>query len=350
MHRSRSNSIILLALVAVACSTPRGGEIDAGYLFQAARGQLELINRARPLGEVLSDPRLDPHYRRALEEVPRIKHFGEEMGLRATPNYTDFVDLKRDAAVYVVSGCESLRFEALRWSFPLVGGFSYLGWFDRESAVAMRDRIRAEGFDADVRGAAAYSTLGWFRDPVLSTLIGKGESVRFIETLLHESVHATLHLKSLSSLNESLAQFVAEKITPLYLERHRSPEARSRYERGLAEERRMDEAFHAAYARLEGIYGSAQGEGVKKLEKQKVLDALRKEVGWPEGRELNNATLIQFATYESGGKGFEAIWKACQGSLVRFLGAISKGEEKLRLAGERGLDRALEELASGCAR
>lgn len=214
--------------------------------------------------------------------------------------------------------------------------------------MEMRDRIRSQGFDADVRGAAAYSTLGWFRDPVLSTLIGKGESIRFIETLLHESVHATLHLKSLSSLNESLAQFVAEKLTPLYLERHRSLAARARYEKSLLEERRIDGAFHSAYKKLDGLYSSSLGPEQKTLEKQRLLAALRTEVGWPEGRELNNATLIQFATYESGGKGFEALWRACGGRLDRFLGAIASGESKLREAGEEGLDRALELLAVSC--
>jgi len=320
------------------------------YLVQAALGQMELFNRARPIPEVLQDPRLEPRYRAALEEIPELKAFVEQMGLKATPNYQEFVDLRRDAVVWVVSACEPLKLEAKRWSFPVVGGFSYIGWFDRERALSMRDRLRDTGLDADVRGAAAYSTLGWFRDPVLSTLIRKEDPFGFIETLIHESVHATLHLKSLSTLNESLAQFVAEKLTPLYLEKSRGKEAAKEFDLDLKESRRRKALIREAYSDLEILYNSGQDEATQRERKRIRLEKLRGELQWPQSRELNNATLVQFSTYESGAVGFEKLWSFCGGSLGAFLTAISRGEADLRSASEGDLDAALERLQKYCAR
>src|SRR5205814_2292022 len=98
-------------------------------------------------------------------------------------------------AVWVVSACEPLRFHSKEWGFLFVGSFPYLGWFDLENARRFRDELRAEGWDADLRGAAAYSTLGYFRDAVLSSMIPEGDEAlgELVNVVLHESVHATLY-------------------------------------------------------------------------------------------------------------------------------------------------------------
>ncbi len=190
-----------------------------GYLLQAGKGQLEISNRAKPIDEVLKDERTPPRLKALLARIPEIKSFGERHGLKATSNYTEYVDLKRPAAVWVVSASEPLKFEPRRWSFPIVGSFTYLGWFDRKSAEEFGEELRKEGLDVYVRGASAFSTLGWFRDPVLSTMIGSGDTAlgELANVVLHESVHATFYLKHQSYFNESLASFVADRMTPQYL-------------------------------------------------------------------------------------------------------------------------------------
>jgi predicted aminopeptidase len=314
-------------------------------MLQAAAGQFELFNRARPIAEALADPRLEPRYRRALEEVPAVLKFVQSRGLKPTSSYREFVDLKREAVVWIVSACEPLRFEAQRWGFPVVGSFSYLGWFDRTRALKMRDRLEKAGFDADVRGAQAYSTLGWFRDPVLSTLVGNEQDpFGFIETLIHESVHATLHLHSQSALNESLAQFVAEKLTPEYL----GSEQKRRYGELLVRARGRKAALRKAYQELETIYASAEADARKLELKRERLERLRAELSWPDSRGLNNATLIQFATYESGGEAFESLWSACGGELRAFLRVIGDAEQELARAGDAGFGGVLAGLGVRC--
>jgi predicted aminopeptidase len=185
---------------------------------------------------------------------------------------------------------------------------------------------------------------------VLSTLIRKEDPFGFIETLIHESVHATLHLKSLSTLNESLAQFVAEKLTPLYLEKSRGKEAAKEFDLDLKESRRRKALIREAYSDLEILYNSGQDEATQRERKRIRLEKLRGELQWPQSRELNNATLVQFSTYESGAVGFEKLWSFCGGSLGAFLTAISRGEADLRSASEGDLDAALERLQKYCAR
>ena len=341
---------ILLLLAAAfslaSCSTPRGGGIGPGYFVQAALGQLRISSRARPIAQVLHDGRVNGATQRALESVARIKAFGESEGLRATRNYEEFSDLGRPAAVWVVSACEPLRFEVQRWGFPVVGSFSYLGWFDREDGERFRGRLEAAGYDSDLRPAQAYSTLGWFRDPLLSTMIPEERDLGdLIEVVLHESVHATIHLQGQSTFNESLAQFLGEKLAIRFLESGGSGSAAllASYRESIAREKARGARLRAAYRELEALYGSSRPEGEKLAEKGRILAALRRELGWPEGRTLNNATLAQFSTYESSPEGFESLWKACGGSASRLLAAVRAwGEEDVRA--RSGVELSPEEL------
>jgi predicted aminopeptidase len=308
---------------------------------------MELFNRAQSIQTALAHPRLKPRYRKELESVSYIRDFIRRAGLEATQSYQEFVDLERESVVWVVSACKPLQFEAQRWSFPIVGSFTYLGWFNPEDAQEMQSRLEQEGFDADVRGAAAYSTLGWFRDPVISTLLGAGPGA-LAETLIHESVHSTLHLKNQSTLNESMAQFVAEKLTPLYLEEQGGEKSRKEYEGTLLLAHSRKTRLRRAYHELQSIYGSGAPDSEKLKLKQSRLESLRTELSWPQKRTLNNATLIQFATYESGGEGFEAIWRACGGKLTRFLKVIRDAESTLARVQDSGLEEALVHLTHSC--
>ncbi len=350
---------ILLAFVVLAtgCSTPRGGGIGPGYFWQAALGQLQISNRARPITTVLREGRIDRPTRQALEAVDSIKDFGEEQGLRATRNFEEYVDLKRPAVVWVATACEPLRFEVQRWGFPVVGSFSYLGWFDRGDGERFRRRLEEAGYDADLRPARAYSTLGWFRDPLLSTMVptldGLGD---LVEVVLHESVHSTLHIKGQSTLNESLAQFLGEKLAIRYLESRGDAGAKplASYRRRLEDERQRQRLLHAGYVELQAIYESNRSDSQKLQEKQAVLSRLRKALSWPDARTLNNATLAGFATYHSAQAGWERLWHDCGGSVRNLLRAVkgfSDGDERARSGPELqsvDLDNALSRMRTVC--
>ena len=312
--------ISLSALVGLnGCSTVK-------YLFQAGKGQLELSNNARPIDEVLKDEKTPSRLRELLAQIPGVKKFGEENGLKPTKNYTDYVQLHRSAATYVVSACEPLQFKSKEWHFPIVGSFPYLGWFDLGEAKKYGEGLKKEGFDVDVRGARAFSTLGWFRDAVLSTMIPEGDTAlgELVDVVIHESVHATLYISGQAYFNESLAMFVAENLTPDYLAKTRgvdSPEAKAYVSQEVAYAER-EKVLHQAYGNLEQLYSSVRPDSEKLAEKAAILAKLKTDL--KTQRDYNNATLIQFRTYGVGRTEFKELLKVCGSDWHRFMQTLSR--------------------------
>ena len=314
---------LLAATAAVASAVAASGCGTLRYLIQAGRGQLAMSNRAKAVGEVIRDERTPPRLRRLLLEIPKVKAFGEESGLRPSPNYSEYVQLDREAAVWVVSACEPLAFRTRSWTFPVAGSFPSLGWFDLEEAKEFASELEAEGYDVDVRGAAAYSTLGWFRDPIYSSMIRKGDEAfgDLVNVVLHESVHETLYVKGQGYFNESIASFVADRLTIDYLDRavgKGSPEAAAylRVERESEARRRR---LFESYERLRAVYESASTDDEKRAEKKKELARLKADLEFK--KDLNNATLIQYRLYGVGMKEFDALFTACGRDWKRFWSA-----------------------------
>ena len=320
------------------------------YLLQASGGQLALLNHARPIKDVLKDEKTPPRIKVLLSEIEPIKRYGEKNGLKATSNYKDFVKLDRSAAVWVVSACEVLKFKSKEWSFPIVGSFPYLGWFDIHNAEAYQKELQKEGWDVDLRGAAAYSTLGWFPDAVLSTMIPKGDEAYgdLVNVVIHESVHASVYVNGQAYFNESLASFVADGLTRTYLDQTKGPDSIERKAYDAAERRsqKFHERFYNTYLELNRLYDSSLSDAEKLQEKQRILTQLRTELQFK--REINNATLIQFKTYNTGQKEFERILKNCDSNWIRFLAHMKQvGQKTFSKPQQDDLQSALQPYIQG---
>jgi predicted aminopeptidase len=231
----------------------------------------------------------------------------------------------------VVQACHPLKFEPKRWSFPIVGTVPYLGFFDEAAARAYAKQIEEEEhLDVDVRGASAYSTLGWFKDPVLSSMIGDGPDALgwLVNTVLHESVHATLYIPGQSSLNESLASFVADKLVVEWLSAHLGPQSKElkSYTEAAASGAERVARLHRAYEELDAVYRSGASDDEKRARKAELLAALKADL--KGRRELNNASLAGFRTYDTGGPAFERLLQRSGGDLVVFLDALKKLDAK----------------------
>jgi predicted aminopeptidase len=246
--------------------------------------------------------------------------------VKPTSNYTDYVQLDRPAATWVVSACAPLKFEPKEWRFPIVGSFNYLGWFDLDSAKKHAERLKVQGYDVDVRGARAFSTLGWFKDAVLSSMITEGDEALgdLVNVILHESVHATVYIKGQSYFNESLASFVADELTPVYLARTRGKDSTpyKAYQQSEETSNQRQRAFRQAYEKLEKLYGSDASDEAKLAEKAKVLTELKDSLKLK--KDVNNATLIQFKTYGVGTPEFSALFRSCGHIWNSFLKALGK--------------------------
>lgn len=273
---------------------------------------------------MIRSPRTPARLRALLSRIPRVKRFGEDNGLTPTGNYQDYVQLHRPAAVYVVSACEPLRFQPKTWRFPVAGDFPYLGWFDLRSAQDYARDLRDDGWDVELRGAGAYSTLGWFDDPVLSTMIAPGAAALgdLVNVVLHESVHATLHLDGQAPFNESLASFVADRLTERYLEEAALPFQRRAFREQQERTLRVEQELHQAFQELEGLYRSPASAAEKRARKEAFLAGLRERLRWRGS--LNNATLMGHRTYTSGGKGFAQLFASCGGGFRCFFDRLRR--------------------------
>ncbi len=310
--------VLLLAALGALCTA---GCAAPGYLAQAAQGQLDLLCRARPIERAIRDPETPERVRALLREVPSIKKFGIGYGLTPTKSYETYVALDRPRVVYVTSASEPLAFRGRKWRFPIVGSVPYLGWFDRDAALRFAEGLAKEGLDVDVRGATAYSTLGWFSDPVLSSMLPNGPATLagLVDVVLHESVHATVYVPGQSTFNESLAEYVSDGLAEEYLTSHGLLPELVAYRTGRTEGTRRRERMHETYKTLEALYASSLPRKEKLAKKAAILEALRLELGF--SRPLTNATLLESRTYGSESDAFEALFVKC-GTWPRFWAAL----------------------------
>ncbi len=197
--------VVLVAFVVVA---PGCG---AGYFLRAGWQEARILLARRPIADLLAEPDLDPVLRQRLTLTLSVRHFAADaLRLRVGDAYSSFAQVSRDATVYVLSAAHRDRLEAVSWRYPLVGRLPYRGFFARAEAERAATGLAARGFDTEVRPAVAFSTLGWFADPLLSTVTA-GTPVDVAETVIHELFHSTLYVPGAAAFNESAATFAGSR-------------------------------------------------------------------------------------------------------------------------------------------
>lgn len=179
------------------------------YYWQAVQGQWELVDKARPITALLDDPALDATLRHKLMQVNEARHYASEsLHLPAGDAYSHYVALDRPAVVWNIVAVPEFSLEAKRWCFPVAGCVKYKGYFNQTDAQSAAQTLQAEGYDVAMGGVAAYSTLGWFDDPVLSTFIFDSDE-NLQRLILHELAHRQFYVSGDTTLNESWATAVA---------------------------------------------------------------------------------------------------------------------------------------------
>ncbi|MEZ4447418.1 MAG: aminopeptidase [Polyangiaceae bacterium] len=337
----------LAAAITLTLLPALGGCMQVCYVAQAAYGQDDFAWRARPIDEVVADDATPEGRRQLLAMIADVKRYGETQGIAPTNSYRHFVDLPRDNAVYVVSAAHPLRFESLTWWFPIVGSVPYLGYFNPWEAKLYGERLAEEGWDVDLRGASAYSTLGWFDDPILSTMIRPYDGMvgGLVNVVIHESVHATHYVGGQTYFNESLANYVADELTGPYLTERLALDRYQQmaYRMGKLRGDQRAKRLHETYLKLEALYASDLSDEEKLKQKAAITAALQVELGF--SRPINNATLAQARQYHGGSTIFARLHDHCEGDWHRFFAAV-KTIEKRDFAEDQQveIDGALEPL------
>lgn len=280
------------------------------YYWQAASGHLDLLRKRTPIEAVLEDPSQPPHVKQALRRVVDMRAFAiDELGLPDSRSYQSYVDLERPYVVWNVVAAEEFAVDPTQWCFPMVGCVSYRGYFSRDSAEQFAATLSERGMDTFVAGASAYSTLGYFADPVLNTMLAGGEHY-IAGILFHELAHQKFYLRDDSDLNEAFATAVQQHGTVEWLAAHGSAQAVAAYRDRLRRQADFTALAAAQRERLQAIYSSDSVDEEKREAKQLAFARMREDYerlkqSWGGvtdydnwfAHPLNNAQLASVATY-----------------------------------------------------
>lgn len=305
-----------------------------GYLLRQAAGQWRIVRRRRKLTEVL--PSLAPEQRAKIVLVRDAAAFGRDrVGLKAGRSFTTYYDTGGRPVSYVVSACPKDKLEPVTWWFPIAGRVPYKGYFKLEDARAEKARLEARGLDVSLDGVAAYSTLGWFADPLFSSLLAWPD-FRLAELTIHELVHGTVYSKRDGDFNEGLASFIGGEAALRFLKERDGPEAPSVREAEALrdDDRRVEVLLRGVQAKLKELYASGLPleEKLRRretafAEADKDFKELRPALHSSEYDGLmhgfNNAVLLANLRYE-GGDLFEKAFREEDGDFARFLRRAKK--------------------------
>ncbi len=247
--------------------------LSSCYITNEGFHYLGLLSKGRPIDTVLADPSTSTATRTLLLNAEAIEAFGQQkLGERPTRNFRKIVQIQGDTLVHVVQACASLSFDRYLWSYPLVGKLPYRGYFDIQGAEKEAARIRAQGYDAIVRDADAFSTLGWLSDPLWSFMADYDEA-DLADLILHESMHATAFRGGSDDWNEGIATFVGRQGSLLWLELKYGKDSKQVTD---AIDARKDAETFSAFLRetarqLQLVYSSKASDGEKRKAKAEII-------------------------------------------------------------------------------
>jgi len=280
------------------------------YYWQAAAGQLDLVRRRVPIETVLEDPSQPDRVKASLRRVVAMRRFAvDELGLPDNDSYATYADLERPYVVWNVVAAGEFSVEPEQWCFAFIGCVSYRGYFSRDAAEEFAATLRERGLDTYVAGATAYSTLGYFADPVLNTMLDGGDAY-VAGVLFHELAHQRFYLRGDSALNEAFATVVQQYGTVQWLASHGAADDVTAYERRLARQDDFTALVAAQRERLAALYGSGAPPDALRADKAAAFETMRTEyarykAAWGGvtdydawfSQPLNNAQLASVSTY-----------------------------------------------------
>ncbi len=320
-------------ILTIAVVTLSGCQI--GYLFKSAYSQADLLRRRVPLEEALKDSHLTTEQKAKLVLAQDARVFAEtDLGLAHTKNYTTFVQLDGPYVTWVVSASAKDELKHHLWHYPLVGSMPYKGFFEPKGAADEAASLRADGFDTYVRGVSAYSTLGWFRDPILSSMLAY-KDYELVSTIIHETTHATVFIKSEADFNERLAEFIGNKGAEAFYLKREGPEGATlkRMRTDADDEKSFGEFISRELNSLDEWYKVRKGNPIPEDERVSRLKAiqtafasdLKPRLKDPanfarfENAEINNARLLTYRLYFQDLSQFQKVFDKLGGNFAKML-------------------------------
>jgi predicted aminopeptidase len=311
------------------------------YYLRNAYGQVEILWARQDLQKALLREDLSAEEKEKILLVQDVRQFAKEkFNLNTEKNYGSFVQLDRPFVTYVVNASEPWALKAYEWDYLIVGRMPYKGFFQEELAKKEKLQLEKKGLDVYLRGVTAYSTLGWFRDPILSSML-RGKPHKLVNLIIHESVHATLYIKNSADFNEQLATFIGNKGTEIYYLEKEGPNSKTVQ---LIQDENHDDHLFSEFisgeiAALKKWYSLYQGPKQSSVKSQRLKEIQVRFSQNVQPRlktasylhfseiELNNARLSLYKTYMNDHSQFEALYEKVGRNMQEFLRQIQKLED-----------------------
>ena len=264
---------------------------DVRYLTRAGFEETRILQSSQPIDHLVRRPDIDPALRRSLGLVLETRDYAARLGLEAKQTYTTYSDVGRDTLLLVLQAAPKDCICPYTWKYPIVGRIPYKGFFDPVAAQREAARFSSRGYDTYLRPSSAFSTLGWFNDPLLSTALTR-DSVELALTVFHEIAHNTLYVKSATPFNESFAQMVGYRSAQAFFEERgdsaRAQQAADRWHDEIV----LGDYYAALVQRLETLY--SQHPDSTTLE-----EGRRSAAAWARS-QLEGPIAQRFRTYRIG--------------------------------------------------
>ena len=329
----------MTCLLLTACETVH-------FYSQAAAGQLKILAGRKSIDRLVQDEQTDPKLKTQLQWVQSIRAYAHsELHLPVGTAYSDFTKLEGEYPLWNLIAAPEFSLSPKRWCYPIAGCASYRGYFAKADAEVQAGRLRAEGYDVYLGPVPAYSTLGWFDDPVLSSFVN-WKPDRLATLLFHELAHRRVYISGDTRFNESFATAVSQIALPDWRRRQGLPAPKVK---SVEQARRINSLMVSARKQLQTLYASDASDADKRAQKAQTLQQLRScyrklSAGWEQDKRFatmiektNNATLALVSEYQSqvpafvqlyrdSGSDWEAFYQA-----VEQLGKLPKDQRKQRL-------------------
>lgn len=308
---------------------------DARYLARAGLEEARILFKRRHMDRLIRDPETAPALRQRFALVRAARTFAaDSLGLVAGETFTSYVDVGRDTLLLVLSASRRDRLREYTWHYPIVGTVPYKGFFDLPQARRAAVDLERDGYDTYLRPAGAFSTLGYFADPLLSTMMDR-DTMELVATVIHELAHNTLYVKSQTAFNESFASFVGYRGAEAFFRSRRDAlDARRAAARWL-DERTLDVLYAELARRLDSAYAAApQGTALERTRATLFGWARAQLAGsvgqkletydwrWFADAPLNNAVVIAQRLYRMNLNLFEEVYVRSNANLKETVRAI----------------------------
>ena len=301
------------------------------YIYHVGTNQISLLLKREKIKTLLRQKNLSQALKERFLLLEELRDFARiNLKLKVDETYRHFVQLDRPYLAWNLTSSKKYSLEAKLWTFPILGRVPYLGFFDKKKAIELSQNLEKQGWDTELRPILAYSTLGWFNDPLFSPQVALSE-LSFVNLFLHESTHKTLWITNEVDFNEGLANFVAEKGTLYYAEK-KYGKASKQYKEILARNergRKYRDLHHKYVKKLQAVYKNKNlDRNVKEEKRQEIFRKIKIEWGEILERErkqeqkerksslglsvVNNAYFIKFLTYNKENPLFSALYISCK--------------------------------------